>query len=556
MSSRKTSQNKKTYYDEIASGYDELHGSEQEKKMQAIMDNMPADFIPLKKDRLLDVGCGSGISTKPWHCNCVGIDPSKELISAAKKKNLNPDRIFSVGVAEDIKFADQTFDIVISATAIHNFENIICGLDEMRRVGKNRFIFSILKKSPRSEQIKKEIEKRFRIIKETDQGVDIIFYCAPKEEKEHPFSEPIKNITAARFDDFVKHLKKTDKIAVLHDTDPDGICSGVIAAKAVERIRAKKIDLEIPKASGKVTITKEMIETLRKNKINKLITTDLAVDNDPATVKEAEKTCEILVIDHHKTVNNISSEKTVFIKSNHIRTDIDASQYPASKLAYDLFSRHTDMTDKDWIAAAGTISDSSAKTWPEFIDSAFKRQGVKKKQDIFETPFGMVGRIITSTIGIEEGEASALFEELYRSEKPADFITSKFSRFEKLYSTELKRCIEECDKKAEFHDETGMIWYEMRSPYKINSPLSTVMSFQKYPDKTLLVVQDLGDGMISISARRQDGKVAMNALLQNATAGLANANGGGHFPAAGARVMKKDLGEFKRRVIKALLETD
>ena len=74
------------YYDSIAEGYDELYGEEQKKKMDIVKAN-----IEIKPDtKILDIGCGSGISSD-FDCICVGIDPSKKLIEKAieynKKRN-------------------------------------------------------------------------------------------------------------------------------------------------------------------------------------------------------------------------------------------------------------------------------------------------------------------------------------------------------------------------------------------------------------------------------------------------------------------------------------
>ncbi|MBI5398862.1 DHH family phosphoesterase [Candidatus Woesearchaeota archaeon] len=360
-------------------------------------------------------------------------------------------------------------------------------------------------------------------------------------------------MTIERFDAFVKSITVNDRIALVHDTDPDGICSGVLVATSVERIRQKPVDLVISKDHGKVTLTDGNLKMLQQHKINKLFTTDLGVDGDPATLKRAEETCEIIIFDHHKLVNDVNSPRTILIKSQYLVTRIDPSQYPASKLVYDLFSRHVDLSDRDWLAAAGLIADASAKTWQTFLDVLFVKYGEKKLDNIFDTPFGMVGRIITSTIGIEEGQVSALFECVLEAKSYRDILASRFRKYEEKYSAELQRCINEHKKKAEFHRELERMWYEIKSPYKINSPVSTILSFMpEYLSTTIIVLQDMHDGFYAISGRRQDGKVAMNDLLADCVNGLENANGGGHRPAAGAKVAKKDLQIFKERFMKAL----
>ena len=73
------------YYNNIAKGYEELHKEEQLKKLKAIKKYLRIN----PEDKLLDVGCGTGLTTSCWNCKCYGIDPSKKLLEIAKKKYKN-----------------------------------------------------------------------------------------------------------------------------------------------------------------------------------------------------------------------------------------------------------------------------------------------------------------------------------------------------------------------------------------------------------------------------------------------------------------------------------
>lgn len=163
------------YYDQIAEGYDALHKDEQIQKLAKIISSIDPKFLPKKSDSLLDVGCGSGISTAPWECRCVGFDPSIELIKIAR--NNYPKKHFFVAMAENIPFPGDSFDFVICITAIHNFSDIKRGINEMKRVGKKGFIFTVLKKSKNIDNIQKLIIINFRIIKIIMEDKDIIFIC-------------------------------------------------------------------------------------------------------------------------------------------------------------------------------------------------------------------------------------------------------------------------------------------------------------------------------------------------------------------------------------------
>ena len=153
------------FYKIISKGYDGLYGEEQKIKVEAIKQN----FNINKDDFLLDVGCGTGLSSD-FNCKVIGIDPSMELI-----RQNNKDKI--VARAENIPFRNKVFDKVISVTSLHNFESIGKGIREIKRVGKNHFAFSILKKSKNFDLMEKEIKKNFKVSKIIDGKKDLILIC-------------------------------------------------------------------------------------------------------------------------------------------------------------------------------------------------------------------------------------------------------------------------------------------------------------------------------------------------------------------------------------------
>ncbi|MBW2981336.1 class I SAM-dependent methyltransferase [Candidatus Woesearchaeota archaeon] len=156
------------YYDEISSGYEELHKEEQLKKIELIKKYLK----PNPEDKLLDVGCGTGLTTEPWSCKRYGIDPAKQLLARARdKENIE----YKLAPAENIPYLDNFFDIVISITAIQNFHDIEKGLSEIKRVGKNKFVLSFLKKSSKADIIKKLIEEMFDVKEMIEEEKDLIF---------------------------------------------------------------------------------------------------------------------------------------------------------------------------------------------------------------------------------------------------------------------------------------------------------------------------------------------------------------------------------------------
>jgi ubiquinone/menaquinone biosynthesis C-methylase UbiE len=158
------------YYNSISEGYNKLHKEEQLKKLAIIKKN-----IKIKNsDYLLDVGCGTAFSLEHFNCKKTGVDPSIRLL----KQNKKDDLIQSVG--EYLPFKDDSFDIIISITAIHNFDDLKKGLREIKRVAKDKIIISTLKRSSKNNLIEKEIMKLFKIDKIIKEDKDIIYFLNKK----------------------------------------------------------------------------------------------------------------------------------------------------------------------------------------------------------------------------------------------------------------------------------------------------------------------------------------------------------------------------------------
>ena len=94
--------------------------------------------INAKKLKVLDVGCGTGklsiyLNGKTG-CDVTGIDKAPEKIEKARK---NSDKVvFKVYSAEEMAFANSTFDVVVSLKVLHDMPNPVKALRESNRVLK------------------------------------------------------------------------------------------------------------------------------------------------------------------------------------------------------------------------------------------------------------------------------------------------------------------------------------------------------------------------------------------------------------------------------------
>lgn len=149
------------YYSKIAKGYDELYKEEQISKIELIKSNIKLNGL------ILDIGSGTGVS-RHYFKNLIQLDPSLGMLEQSEG-------VLVLGKAEKIPFKDSTFNSIISLTALHHTD-IKKAVEEIKRVAKPgcKFAFSVLKKSSKLDEIKKELHKNFDL-KEIEHEKDLVF---------------------------------------------------------------------------------------------------------------------------------------------------------------------------------------------------------------------------------------------------------------------------------------------------------------------------------------------------------------------------------------------
>ena len=87
------------------------------------------------KDRILDVGCGTGrYASRFSKGDYVGIDSSRNMLKVAKRKVKGK---FVLGDITDMPFPDKSFDKVVCCLVISHFNKVDHVLKEMSRVLKD-----------------------------------------------------------------------------------------------------------------------------------------------------------------------------------------------------------------------------------------------------------------------------------------------------------------------------------------------------------------------------------------------------------------------------------
>lgn len=349
-----------------------------------------------------------------------------------------------------------------------------------------------------------------------------------------------KEKSIKQFKKFIKSIKPTDRVAVIHHEDCDGICSGHICVESLVRL-GHKVVLAEGRAANALNFS--LVRKLGKKEVTKAIFVDLAFDQYPEVAEKLGEFCDIIIIDHHKIYNDIQTAHVTTIKHTHLDIKV---YYPASKLAYDLFSEVADIKDLDWVAAVGLVGDSGYHGSKKFVNNVMKKYNIFPAQDLFTTDIGKAANYINSASVVVPGKMKLAMRVLKEAKAPKDVFRGKLERIVKKVNREKDRKLKLFKQNAEEHGDLMM--GEVNSRYKIKSSIISALSFDEYPDRTIIIFQRSGDKYL-ISARRQDRKLAVNNLLERATASFEDARGGGHEPAAGGFIRAKDFEEFKIKLI-------
>jgi len=78
------------------------------------------------RDRVLDVGCGSGYLSRAMaravgpEGSVLGVDPSEEAIDSARRLAPRSNCTFAPGRAEELGDADGTYDVVVTSLVLHH----------------------------------------------------------------------------------------------------------------------------------------------------------------------------------------------------------------------------------------------------------------------------------------------------------------------------------------------------------------------------------------------------------------------------------------------------
>ncbi len=334
----------------------------------------------------------------------------------------------------------------------------------------------------------------------------------------------------------LENLKPSSKIMIFHDTDMDGIGAASLASRYFLLQNISSIDYWYLK-KGHRRIDKELIKKINKENYDLLLILDIAGDEFE---KDLEKiNSSIVIIDHHILFNDYeSNNKIAVIKPQLITFREDPSKYPTAKLTYDLLKELDKRLYKyEWIAALGIVGDAAISAWEYFLKKFDMRKLFKAEE------------LISFAVAYNIDNVKSVVTDLSYNVESLDEIIEKYKEYEHL-KKELEKLERRC---LENKEETPTyLMCKVKSEYEIKSQLANKLS-EKHPNKTIILIYDKGDEYYYISLRNQSFKVNLGKILKEISEEMpGKVQGGGHIPAAGAVVLKKDLKEFLEKLKKKI----
>ena len=159
-------------YDQIASGYDELHAHEQRRKLAKLLAHIT---LPAYAN-VLDVGCATAHLHEFFgKQEYLVVDPCQQLLDHA------PPGVATLCVpGEDLPLATDSYELTLSLTALHNYDDPLAGVQQLARVTQHTALIGVLKKASNHDDILRHIKEHFLIRHEISDQHDTLFVAIPR----------------------------------------------------------------------------------------------------------------------------------------------------------------------------------------------------------------------------------------------------------------------------------------------------------------------------------------------------------------------------------------
>jgi len=317
--------------------------------------------------------------------------------------------------------------------------------------------------------------------------------------------------------EFLNNITPKDNVAVIHHDDGDGFASAILFYDWCKQkgSKVKNFIFSFGLWDEKTTF----------EEFNKIILTDIAPSGIKELLLSSEK--EILYTDHHPETDPVPEEILEY------RTT-DEGYIPSARTTGELTGL------KRWLSIMGTITDAG-DLYPEnqtFINELLEKEKISVSE--FRENYS---NIFTNTLIYFHNDLQKAFDIIKEIKSLDEF--KKLDKYSEAVENELGQIVDKYKIKKEKLGDVNFFYFETK--FYIKKALAAIIS-RNNPEETIIFTTPQDKKYLSLSARNQSRKKDMAKLLRAGIKGLKEAGAGGHIPAAGATIQKKDLKKFKENI--------
>lgn len=322
-------------------------------------------------------------------------------------------------------------------------------------------------------------------------------------------------LEAARqvFKAFIDRSDCSKQVVVLHDSDADGVTAGVVLQLALSRAGFENVKMIVPDRDRNAwtPANRERVITAAPDS---LFVLDLGSQSEP--VIAGVPTC---FIDHHRP-EGVSPGDTLI--SAYSWEPIPNT----SLLVWELCSSLTDVSDLDWIAAIGTVSDLGEKAPFEMLAVAKSRYTAKYLKE--------ASALINAARRASQYNPEVAVRALLTHDNPRSLVNSNTQEVEQLREArkEVQAAMEQAKKAAPvFSGNVALV--RINSPCQIHPLIA--QSWRTRLPKYIVIVANEGyiPGRVNFSVRTASGINVLDFLNSVDLSPGEGSYGKGHDSASG-----------------------
>ena len=346
---------------------------------------------------------------------------------------------------------------------------------------------------------------------------------------------------------FVKLIKPSDKVAIVHGHDTDAISSAAIIYKLLKKLL--KIEPELVISDLNFSVRENTVKKIKKIMPAHIILLDLS-EIGINILTQLKQIGKVMIIDHHVPKG--------YVKITYVNPRIYNFQtyQPTTYLAYKIYEKFFNTKEITWIAGVGTLADFGINNCLDLFEKLNKEltENLEPKDEILleKSLLGKLTKIIDSAREVKDIKGAMLAlhtlinAENYKQilDKKAPHTKELFKYFD-LVENEFQKVVNDFNKNKK--QMKNLLVYQIKSKFNLKSSLATHLQ-QFFDDKILMIYQKSGN-FYDISFRH--GKkinIDLAWLAREAARDIPNSNGGGHPSSSGARIPVKYFNKFLKNL--------